>query len=47
MGDEKGIGSMMVHGEDRLQSHSGEKPRQAGRILVVCKEEQELELCKG
>lgn len=38
---------LMLHGEDRLQSHLGEKPRQLGRISVVCKEEQELELCKG
>lgn len=47
MSDEEGTGSVILHGESWLQSYSEEKPRQAGRILGMYKDEQKLELCKG
>lgn len=40
MSDEEDMDNVMLH------SHSGEKPRQAGRILGVSQVEQELELCE-
>lgn len=40
MSDEEGMDSVELH------SHSGEKPRQARRVLGVSQLEQELEFCE-